>query len=143
MRRRWLLPCLIAGLTVLVASGCGDSNASVTLGRAKASPIEGLPVPAQAELQPAPRHWAEAYYLLPYSVSLTALNAWYRVRLVEGQSWRGWSPCHLPLRDPGTMQYAWKRRSSILDLSTSNQGNGQVRVVILEQDNPTSISLTC
>lgn len=143
MGRKALVLGLVAACTVPTVSACSNNDATVTLGPAKASHVQSLPIPAQAQLQKLQSHVAEGYYLLPPGVSLNALNNWYRKHLSAGEPWHDWSPCQLHLKGPGTVQFGWKRGSSFLDLSTSEEGNGQVRVIVVEEDDPASVHLSC
>jgi len=56
-----------------------------------------------------------------------ALDKWYGERLATGAPWRDWAPWGpLPLsRGEDGVQHGWKRGSSFLDLSTSEEDNGQ------------------
>lgn len=87
-----------------------------------------------------------ANYQLPPGVSLTTLNAWYSKRLAQGRPWRDWTPCgELPLRPKNGFELGWRHNSSTLELATSEQGNGQVQVSVLQQDltGPGPIHVTC
>lgn len=143
----------LTGAVLLVAlSGCSQDSGAVALGSSRPSSVQGLPVPVQAQLVSPPGGISKGFeahvanYLLPPGVTLTALNAWYSKRLTQGRPWRGWLPCgELPLRPKNGFELGWKQDSSTLELATSEEGNGQVRVSILQQDvtGPGPIHVKC
>lgn len=143
----------LTGVALLVAlSGCSQDSGAVSLGSSRPSSVQGLPVPVQAQLVSPPGGISKSFqahianYLLPPGVTLAALNAWYGKRLAEGRPWRDWTSCgELPLHPKNGLALGWKDDSSTLELATSEERNGQVRVSILQQDvtGPGPIHVTC
>jgi hypothetical protein len=132
----------LTGAVLLVPlSGCSQDSGAVSLGSSRPSSVQGLPIPVQAQLISPPDGISKGFQahlancLLPPGVTLTALNAWYGKRLAQGRPWRDWTSCgELPLRPKNGLALGWKDDSSTLELATSEVGNGQVRVSILQQD---------
>jgi hypothetical protein len=87
----------------------------------------GPPCPPACGRPEVPRSQV-SYYLLPSGVTLRALDAWYTAHLSPGP-WRDWTPCTRLLSGGVGIQRGWKRGTSFLDIATSEEGNGQVRVV--------------
>jgi hypothetical protein len=147
----WTRWCTLASvISLLLLSGCtGQQPTTATLGASKASAIEELPVPSVAQLI-APDDNSQgpvaraSNYALPSGVSINALDHWYNEHLVQGQPWRGWTPCQHPLHkpNPGT-ERAWIDKSFILLLATGEVGNGQARVAITEQGGSESMIVSC
>ncbi len=108
--------CLLA---VLLA-GCATSATPHALGASRASSVQGLPVPQQAQVvAQVGRHVVS--YILPLGISLGALDQWYRIKLVPGRPWRGWTWC-APARHGGRTEGTrrdWDRGEASLSLSTS------------------------
>ena len=151
---RWarLATGLTSAILLVGLSGCSQDSGVVSLGSSRPSSVQGLPIPVQAQLVSPPGGISKTFeahvanYLLPPGVSLTALNAWYSKRLAQGRPWRDWTPCgELPLRPKNGFELGWRHNSSTLELATSEQGNGQVQVSVLQQDltGPGPIHVTC
>jgi hypothetical protein len=115
---------------VVVLAGCGTSQGTVTLGAAKPSVIQGLPVPTQASLiHVTNQHGASgAGYIVP--VPLAALNKWYERHLPSGEAWRTWAwhsmtgpRCLDLVSGPGTTRQ-WVQQGKLLMIATTGHAGG-------------------
>jgi hypothetical protein len=123
---------LLAMATLLV--GCSSRSAEVQLSGKKASVVEGLPVPQQAQLI-AGKANNSGIYALPGGVSLSLLKHWYSDNLPTGQPWRDWTWCQ-PNREHGFLNifgsgggmiWNWQKDISYLTLNVFNDnGRGEI-----------------
>jgi hypothetical protein len=135
MKRR----CLGLALTSLLvlAAGCSSANTAtpdVSLGAAKESIVEGLPIPSSAVFLVGKQN-IFGEYRMPSGVSLASLNEWFDHHLPPNTSWGHWSWCHISHAHGfgvGSMAWTWKMDGSLLDLVTTSVG-GRSRFTVAHQ----------
>jgi hypothetical protein len=130
-------------LVLALASCSSNQQQSHSLGPAKTSSVQGLPIPEQAQRSgPFVAHVAN--YLLPQSISRDSVDAWYEKELPKGQPWRSWTPCnHLLFGNGDLTQREWKRGSSSLLMLAISESLGRQRISIIEQDGSVLSRLSC
>jgi hypothetical protein len=125
-----LVPALLAGM---ILTSCGSPNlTALPLGRAKASVIEGLPVPTKAVLE-LERPGESAIYNL-VGEPIGSVNAWYNTRLPPGRNWNSWTWVSPNLRCLNLFHSkaegrTWTNGNSTLDLETTAVASGTGVVV--------------
>jgi hypothetical protein len=102
-------------------------------GHAKASVIQGLPVPAQAQLVHT-RPGQTAEYGLA-AVTISSANSWYDRQLPSGLPWHDWQwvsptgPGCLNLFHSKGIDRTWIKGDSMLTLTTTNGTSGSAIVI--------------
>lgn len=123
---------VVIAVTSLMA-GCSTMTPSnfstvVHLDKAKASAIQGLPVPIQAAVVVDHPHQVIEYGLA--GIKLSSLNSWYENQLPRGSDWKDWTwvspngPGCLGLFHRKGLTRTWVRGSSMLTLGTSRGTRG-------------------
>ena len=124
------------GAAALVAfatlASCGSTQTDVALTNARASVVQGLPVPVQAVLAASGKE--EAQYEVRASVS--TLDRWYKKQLPPGASWKTWtwylpSGSGCPVNGSGGINRQWQKGESTLDLTASPGPVSGVSTIIL------------
>ncbi len=104
-------------VTLGLVSGCSGAQTGPHLGALKASIVQGLPVPKEAQLYRGNASDQSAQYVVPRDVSMNALNQWYERQLPAGRPWRDWAVCHsadLQTSPVGGKVWLWQRNKNQL-----------------------------
>jgi hypothetical protein len=131
---------IIAGTSVVIAvtslmSGCSttapsNSSTVIRLDKAKASAIQGLPVPVQAAVEAEIQHTNRHIEYGLAGIKLSSLDSWYEKQLPPGSDWKDWTwvspngPGCLNLFHRKGVTRTWVRGSSMLTLGTSSGTSG-------------------
>jgi len=103
------------------ATGSTEVGPPVSLGAAKNSGIEGLPVPAVATLDKSPNTGTTLFagdnkiYLFPGAVTFAALSDWFASQVPMNEAWRDWQWCDSSDLGLGadTVLWSWQSLRSI------------------------------